>query len=307
MKIYLDTSGLNYLNDNLTRTDLNWFTEKGVELHLSSATVWEILLNSNKDRRESLIYFGQKHCSSKLLKSSSEILIDYLNQGCPEMNRIAFWEDPWTKLDLGRTWTNIHGDIGRTIPVETQEIKDFSTNARTLSKKLKRILLEMSDSKYQNKGSDAFCKIAQQVALNNGLDVKEKNLSPFIISTILAFFLVCIGMDIDKSVIRNYWQKKGINDPLERLDYLVEEYPKYFARGPIAEMAKMVDVQIKHENSKSRGLLFDCFHIIYAYYTDIFFTNDKHFAKYRVEIDHIAFKNISLGSEIEEQFKMRGG
>lgn len=307
MLIYLDTSGLNYLNDNLSSDDLSWLKKMGTEFHLSSATVWEILLNSNKDRRESLIYFGQIHCSSKLLKSSSEILIDYLNQSCPEMNRIAFWKDPWTKLNLGETWENIHGDNGRTIPLNTEEIKEFSTSARTLSKKLKRILLEMSDPAYNSKDSDAFYKISLLVAQKNGLKVGEKNLLPLIISTILTFFLVCIGMDLDKSVIRNYWKQKRINHPLERLDYLVDEYPKYFVRGPIAEMTKMVEVQIKHENSKSRGLLFDCFHIIYAYYTDIFFTDDGHFAQYRNEIDHSAFKNISLGSEIEQQLKSKGG
>lgn len=306
MKIYLDTSGLNYLNDNLTRTDLNWFAEKQVELHLSSATIWEILLNSDKDRRESLIYFGQIHCSSKLLKSPSEILIDYLNQGCPKMNRMVFWKDPWSKLDLGKTWENIHGRIDRTIPIETEKIKGFSANIRDLSKKFRSVLTAMTEPEYPNKDTDEFLRISELIAKKNNYHEFENDKIPFIVSTILVFFLVCIGMDFDKSVIRNYWKQQKIKDPLERLDYLVDEHPKFFVRGPIAEMCKMVEVQIQHNNSKSRGLLLDCFHIIYAYYTDIFFTNDDHFARFRNEIDHVAFKNILTGFEIEELFKKGG-
>lgn len=87
MNIYFDTSGLNYLVDKQQNELIDRLKLSGIKFFISSTTIGEVLLNSNADRREVLIYWSQINCENKLLKSISEILIDYYNLYCPEKNR----------------------------------------------------------------------------------------------------------------------------------------------------------------------------------------------------------------------------
>jgi hypothetical protein len=151
MKVYLDTSRLNYLADTHSIEFFDKMKAAGIKFYLSSTTIWELLLNSNLSRKEELIYWGQVNCESKLLKSPSEILLDYYNLDCPEKNRNLFWKDPFTKLDIGTTWTNIHNDISRTIPADLDDLKKITKVTYDLSKKFKSIVNEITDPSYKNK------------------------------------------------------------------------------------------------------------------------------------------------------------
>lgn len=299
MNAYLDTSGLNYFADNHPKELIDRLRLNGIKFYISSTTIWEILLNSNKERRELLIYWGQLNCEDKLLKSTSEILIDYYNLNCPEKDKTLFWDDPYTKLDLGETWTNIHGDISRTIPVELKEIKDFTRANHHLSKKFKSIIFDMTDPSYDKKESDYFYISAQKIAQKLDYPWNNEYQSHFIISTIVTCIVFCIGIELDKSLIRNFWHERNIEDPLDRLDYLISSMPLLFVRGPVAEMTLMVQSQILLSNSKSRGLLHDCFHLVYSYYSDFFLTNDSHFKELRDSFNHQSFTRIILANEIE--------
>lgn len=303
MNDYLDTSGLNYFVDTHPKELIDNMKSVGIKFFISSSTIWEILLNSNKGRREELIYWGQVNCENKLLKSTSEILIDYYKLNCPEKNRPLFWKDPFTKLDIGITWTNIHNDISRTIPADLNELKDFTKVNHDLSKKFKSIINDMTSSTYENKESDYFYLCAKQIAKKLDFPWIKENQSHFIIASIITFFIFCIGIELDKSQIRHFWKELEIEDPLDRLDFLIENMPLLFKRSPIAEMTFMVQTQLSMKNSKSRGLLYDCFHLVYAYFSDFFITNDKHFGEFRDTIKHEAFSRIVVTDEIELMMK----
>lgn len=307
MKVYLDTSGLNYFADTHSIELIDKMKAAGIRFYLSSTTVWEILLNSNQDRKEELIYWGQVNCENKLLKSTSEILLDYYNLNCPEKNRNLFWEDPFTKLGIGITWTNIHNDISRAIPADLDELKRFTKVNHDLSKKFKSIVSNMTDPIYENKESDYFYLSAKRIAEKLDFPWTEKYQNHYIIAVIITFFTFCIGIELDKSLIRNFWNKKNIEDPLDRLDFLIENKPLLFKRGPIAEMTFMVQTQLSMKNSKSRGLLLDCFHLVYAYFSDFFITNDKHFGEFRDTIKHDSFSRIIITDDIELMMKNISG
>lgn len=307
MTVYLDTSGLNYLSDNISDELMSNLRKLGFKFYISSITLWEILLNSNDKRREELIYWGQINCENQLLKSPSEILVEYLNDDCPEKNRTKFWQSPYTKLDIGTTWKNIHGDSSRTIPVNASELKDFTRVNHDLSKKFRTILSSMLDVDYEKKETDYFYLSAKTVATKLDFPWESKYQSHFIIATIIAFFVLCTGMELDKSVIRKYWNVQGVDDPFDRLEYLIANHPIFFKRGPIAEMTFMIETQISMQNSKSRGLLHDCFHLIYAYFADTMITNDNHFIKFREQINHVAFNRILIVDEIEKLFESFSG
>jgi hypothetical protein len=303
MNVYLDTSGLNYFVDTHSKEQIDNMKSFGIKFFISSSTIWEILMNSNKDRREELIYWGQINCENKLLKSTSEILIDYYKLNCPEKNRILFWKDPFTKLDIGKTWTNIHNDISRTIPADLNELKDFTKVNHDLSKKFKTILNDMTSPAYENKESDYFYLCAKQIAEKLDFPWEKEYQRHFIIASIITFFILCTGIELDKSLIRKFWKELEIEDPVDRLDFLIANMPMLFESGPIAEMTYMVQTQLSMKNSKSRGLLHDCFHLAYAYFTDFLITNDKHFGEFRDTIKHESFSRIIVTDEIEQMMK----
>ncbi|HCE1484535.1 TPA: hypothetical protein NGR22_004778, partial [Vibrio parahaemolyticus] len=144
-QLYLDTSGLNFLVDRIKDTGLveSAKAHLDMELYLSPVTLWEVLLNSNEKRRDELIYWAQFNCGSKLLKSPTEILIDYIEAGCPESDKALFRAQPFTSLDMGKTWENIHQRHDLTIPINFEEIKVATVAHRKLSKQLKRIIESM--------------------------------------------------------------------------------------------------------------------------------------------------------------------
>lgn len=303
MNIYLDTSGLNYFADNHSKELIDYMKSIGIKFYISSSTIWEILLNSDNERRDELIYWGQVNCENKLLKSTSEILIDYYKLNCPEKNRLMFWKDPFTKLDIGKTWTDIHNDISRTFLIDLNELKDFTKATHDLSKKFKSIINDMTAPTYENKESDYFYLSSKKIAKKLDFPWSKDYQSHFIIASIITFFLFCIGVELDKSQIRYFWKEIEIESPLDRLDYLIENMPLIFKRGPIAEMTFMVQTQMSMKSSKSRGLLHDCFHLIYAYFSDFFITNDKHFGEFRDVIKHESFSKIIVIDELDLMIK----
>ena len=68
---YLETSGLNALADQVDDYHLFDFVKRSlkVEFYISAIGVWEVLLNSNRQRKEYLLYWAQFNTSPYLLKS----------------------------------------------------------------------------------------------------------------------------------------------------------------------------------------------------------------------------------------------
>jgi len=103
---YLDTSGLNYLADNIIDFDFFrfWRETLKIDFCISTVVIWEVLLNSNEKRRDNLIYWAQFNCFEYLLKSPTELFISYLINKCPQNDKKQFWYHRETELDIGNTW-----------------------------------------------------------------------------------------------------------------------------------------------------------------------------------------------------------
>ncbi|MEE9337878.1 MAG: hypothetical protein V3U87_07335 [Methylococcaceae bacterium] len=305
---YLDTSGLNFLADNVK--DFDAFAKiknhLGFELYLSPVSLWEILLNSNDQRKDYLIYWAQFNCSNNLLKSPTEIIIKYILLHCPLKDRKAFFDDPYTKMELGKTWKNIHGKIDKTIPIDLDSLKERSIPIRKLSKSLKSIISSMCNEEHVNYSDDPF-HLSMKQALKNldHPDASDKESERiYKITLIFLLFIVCIGFELQNNVVREYWDDLQIEDPFDRLDYLLENHPILMVRGPVVEMAKMADIQLSMDNSKSRGLLHDCLHSVYCYYSDNLITGDAHFKFLREQNKHPVFERIIMTEQIEDVWKL---
>lgn len=301
--IYLDTSGLNYLENNIKDFDNFSLLKKDLnfELFLSPITLWEIFLNGNEERRDELIYWAQFNCAPNLLKSPTELILNYIKLNCPSRDRRAFYKSPYTDMNLGVTWKDIYRKIEKTIPININELKDRTEPMRMLSKKLKTIILDMCDENKTNKCNDSFHIVMLRVSksLNYDESVIVENEELLKIALIFLFFTICIGIEFENYLIRDYWSKLKIEDPFDRLDYLVDTYPLLLNRGPIMEMARTAEIQLKMSNSKSRGLYHDCFHAIYCYYTDSFITSDEHFKSLRENENDTIFSRIIMTEEVE--------
>ena len=308
---YLDTSGINYFADNAIDFDLLSFLKKNLkfDLFLSPINLWEIMLNSDEKRRDYLIYWSQFNCAKYLLKSPAEIILNYIQSGCPLKSRRFFYENPFTKTEIGKTWTNIHGKIEKNISFDFEELKIRSATARNLSKKLKLILESMCNTtdlieQEYDALQDPF-HIAMEQALKNlnrPITPNKRDEKLLKISLILAFFVFCIGLELQNSMVNDFWGILEIPDPFDRFNYLIKNYPVLMVRGPLLEMAKMVEIQIC--SGKSRGLIHDSFHSVYCYYSHKFITGDLHFKNLRDITYPSIFNSIVMAEEIEKSWKL---
>ena len=305
---YLDTSALNFLADNVKDVDFLAGLKEHLkfELFLSPVSLWEVLLNSNEERREYLIYWAQFNCASKLLKSPSEIIIEYIKQDCPIKDRKIFRSAPYSNMEIGETWENIHGKIDRTIPVDVNELKERSNVIRQLSKSLKRVINDMSDDSQENYENDPFHKAMimalGDLGLSRELDKKTERI--YKITLIFIFFILCIGFELQNNIVRDFWNEKGLENHFERLDFIIANHSVLMVRGPVLEMAMMAETQLQMDNSKSRGLLHDCMHTIYCSYADNVITSDTHFEYLRNGVNHPAFEGIIMTSQLQKIWEL---
>ena len=165
--IYLDTSGLNYLADNVK--DFEFLSKMkqtlNFELYLSPISLWEILLNTDDGRKDYLIYWAQFNCANNLIKSPTEIVLEFIKLDCPLRDKKQFINNPHTDMELGVTWQNIHGKIDKTIPINLDELKKKTKPIRDFSKKLKKIINDICDKEYSNYENDPFHLAMHKVCL----------------------------------------------------------------------------------------------------------------------------------------------
>jgi len=278
---YLETSAVNVFANELTDFDFNDMLQISLNFDfcLSSVSLWEILLNSNDEKKEKLIYWSQFNCASYLLKSPAEIFIDFLVAGAPLKDRKIFWHNRESNLQIAKTWKAIHKKVDKTIPINLETLKKRSEPMRQYSRMHKNILDSMTNKDERGNDSDYFHRMMMKLEESLATKFIHKKNSEKLIKTslILSFFFICIGMELDNSPIRTYWKKIGIDDPFDRLEYIIKNTPLFIIRGPIAEMAVMMNAQVMMKNSTNRGSLFDALHNIYCYYADNTISSDPHF------------------------------
>ncbi len=306
--IYLETSAVNYFADNYNWQDA--LATKGLQnvkgnlWYLSPVTLWEILLTSNIEKRENIIFFCQHLFHEKLLNSPSEFIINYINSGCPLIEKKYDFQ---SKLSIATTWTDICTDKRKTFVYDYEDLKAKMQTFQKLSKQfdkiINRIVLDITISDDE---------LSIQIFVNSFYKKIETQLiyadpdyhKVVKISILLAFYILCLEVEIDNTPIKAYWQKVGIQDSIERLNYVMNMYEDLILRGPFYQMAIMVyhQTSIKKIN---RGLFMDSLHSIYINYADVFLTNDDHFKTLKERDIHPNFLNILHISDIQLTTQLR--
>lgn len=278
---YLETSGLNVLADNLSDFDFNALAQSILKFDwcISAVVLWEVLLNSSDSRRDFLIYWAQFNCANYLLKSPTELIVSYLRQNTPDIDRKQFWHNRESDLELAKVWARIHRKLDRTIPVDLDELKERSAPLRQLSRLYGGLIESMTDKSSDGYDEEYFHKRMADLATSLDASNYHDRLDEKLVKTslILGLFFLCIGVELDNSLIREYWKPSEIDDPFERLEFLIESVPKIFVKGPIIEMALMMEAQSESSSSTNRGSIFDSMHTVYCYYADNVISEDGHF------------------------------
>jgi len=302
LNFYFETSAVNYLADSMSWADAlatkGLQSTKGNLWYISPVTLWEILLTSDADRRERIIFLCQHLFHEKLINPPSEFIINYIKSGCPIIEKPY---DFHSKLEINEVWEDICKDKRRTFVLDFKELKSKMKLFQDFSKQLDKIInrvvfdLEIRDEAhaYQNTINIIYNQINKNFKFQD--DVYQKIVK---ISILLALFILCIEGDIDNLPIKIWWNKIGIVPILDRLFYLVDNHSEIFYRGPINQMAFMAYHQISLGQKSNRGLFMDCLHSIYTTYANIFITNDEHFKTLKEKEIHPNFSRVMHTSEI---------
>lgn len=302
--IYLETSAINFLADKYSHQDgratYAYHMMKGSKFYISNVSIWEILLTSNKDRREQLIQFIQNIGFPKLINSPSEMIVNYIKSGF-SVHEPKY--DFHSKLDLALTWEDICENRDKTFVFDESDLKLRSKMIRSLFKMASKEIEDISVIIPNEKEPTVFQRIlsekVRQLKRVNYEDQSPERKVIIKLTVLLILLILCNEIELDNQPIKDFWAEKGINGTFERLDFVIEEMEILVTRGPFPVLAEMTFAQIRQGGKQTRGIYWDVLHSLYVIYSDIFMTNDNHFKKLRKQSDHLIFKRIIHMDEIK--------
>lgn len=263
--------------------------------------LWEIMLNSDRDRADYMLLAAQALFDPILLATPSELTVRYLRCAYPK-NKVNYdffagcaWADQWRLMN-----NNFNQKFSYDFDLLLSKTRPF----RLLSKNLEKVLenREHSDemvglaTEYVSKIHAALCDDLRSWEVDD-LTAKVVILYTFLFLIILA--------DLDGTEVQQFWKEKGFFGNLQhqQITGVFVDYPEIFRCGPILEMAKMATLQYQ-VGPTNRGVLHDGMHMVYAPYVTSILSNDEAFLKlaeacpfYRGRVQHLSevrFTDIEL-------------
>jgi hypothetical protein len=277
----METSAVNHLADKYTWADAvatkGLQNTKGNIWYLSPVTLWEIMLTQDKTKREQIIFYCQHLFDERLIGSPTELIVNYINAGCPEIQKPY---DFHSKLEIAEVWKDICKNPETTFEYDYEELKNRMKLFQKLSKQIDKIInrLVLDTSISDDELHIQMFINAYYESIKDDLKHSDPDYHKVIkISILFAFYILCLEGEIDNSPTKTYWKKFGISDSLDRLTFLMKMYKGLILRGPLYQMAIMAFHQISEGQKSNRGLYMDCLHVIYTTVIDRFITNDEHF------------------------------
>lgn len=291
MRIYFETSSVNHLLGIFSTPEFssvktrNLQNEKGRKWQISNITLWEIFLTQNEQRRFELFDFTRCLFHETLISSPEEIVIRYLESGCPMVE--TQYELDSASL-FSTEWTRACKNLDYFFEPDREQLEFLSNHLRFLGKYFVKTskgytLKSAHDfSDFSNILNGAFLKhIYDRLVKLYDAEINEDSRNYVCCSMQIVMIILCYGIGFDQSVIERFWNKERITEPLERLEITVNKFPDIFFRGPLANVARMILLQA--DSRTGRGLYFDALHSIYITYSALYVTNDEHFLKFKKE------------------------
>lgn len=284
-RIYFETSALNSFKEKFGwEVALNtkaYQNLRGRGYFISPLVIFEVLSTKDATRREELIFFAQHLFEASLLPSPEELIVNFIDGGCkrtePEYDLVS-------KTQTADHWRRICADRRKTLLYDEAAVQSRSSFLRVLGKLLfdfhnhtdvaiaKSGILEGANLTVF--GLMESYKLASQADLAHAGSRQHAGLV-----TLLVVLILCGGISVDSTPIEAFWAARGIEKLEERIHFTFINYPQLVSYGPFHLLAAMISVHT--DRTFSRGMIFDCFHAIYAVYSDTLLTADVHFTEMR--------------------------
>lgn len=289
---YFETSGFNYL---LSSIDFGSFLNtrelqhlRGRQLYMSPITLWEVMLTSDDIKSDFLIFSAQNLFFKKMLATPTELMTRYLRHSYAA-NKIDY--DIYTGLEIGKIWSMMTTDNSVRFQYSKSKLKEKASILRKVSRNLPSIIFNNVNPK-----DDLLFSISKIVTVHyeclraDGFLPKSSKYDEavfFKLVVLFAMLFFVLRIDFDSNVIVDFWNEQGVNpdDPTKILTHLFEKYPEILRRGPLLEMATMAYNQVML-GATNRGLLLDCYHMVYAPYVDYIVTGDNGFSSLKNAESH---------------------
>lgn len=283
-RIYIETSALNYflnrLNGEGAEATRKLQLSKGREWYISTTVLWELLQIKDRKDLDACLYLSSWLVSENLLKSAAELTIDYIEKGRPHY---LVLDTPFTNSHIGGYWKRACQDKSFSFFADERFILGTTQFVKKLAKYMAYLTI---DSARENSASvkelDEFADFLDSIYRQNFKDNVDAEIKWLRKAAILVLFVqLCLGLDITNDAIIKFWEPRSIEDPLDRLSYLLQQYPGIVQNGPIWNIANAILIQITKSKRSSRGAFHDGLHAIYLPFVDFFLTQDEHFRTMR--------------------------
>lgn len=300
-RVYLETSAFNFLIENvgLPKFELTraYQRRKGVIFVTSPMVLWEIMLNSDRERADMMLMAAQALFDPILLGTPTELTTRYLRSAYPQ-NAVNY--DIRSGLSWTGLWAQMTRDFGRSMTYDFANLVRKSKPIRDISKNLASVI---GNTAHPSEVVDLARTFVSGVfnALSEDLrawgldDVTAK------FAILYAYLLLLTDADLDGTAARDFWIEKGFVGEMNhaKVTRVFIDYPELFIRGPLLEMAVMAALQYQ-AGKTNRGAIYDGMHMVYAPHVAAILSNDKAFItlaeshpRYRARILHMSQVRIT--------------
>jgi hypothetical protein len=283
IKFYIETSALEYFLStmNMRGIDAQATHElqlsKNREWYISTTTLWELMQISDYKDYDHALYLASLLVNRKLLKSPSEIILDYLDSNNEDNIKKT---DIFSTSMIAKCWERTCDDRSYTFNIINSPLIDMTKELKNISRMIPYIIgIHDNNNDENNKSIKTIVEFLYNVQFKDEVSKQIQYLRK--ISILLCFLLICCGCDIAYDIVKQYWKNKNITDFLKRYDYILERKPEIINTGPLWLIANVILSQCDKQGINNRGTMHDGFHIVNIPFIDIFLTNDNHFTKIR--------------------------
>jgi hypothetical protein len=279
---YLETSAINFFCDQMEEQDAlatrQLQRSKGRLWLMSPVTYFEMSLTGSTDRRDQIFGFAQHLLHDELIASPEELIVGFIERGCPLVDPITSWQ---SAMPLADAWRRVANVSDETFDLTQKVIQHTAKVQRHLGSIAERILTSTTIDPNDWNEADHFQLIIElcrsQLPPRKRLSfIPEDIEEPLEILTIFfVFSMFCCLNTLNPFPYLKFWKEKNCSDPVSRLRWLLDHLPIIFLRGAFIEMALAAITQ--YRGKPTRGLIFDVLHFVYLPYVRKFLTTDGHF------------------------------
>jgi hypothetical protein len=302
--VYFDTSAVNYVVDRLTIDDAiatkAYQEVRGRQWLLSPVTIFEILNTSDAARRERLIFFSQHLFHEHLLPSPEELIVEFLNEGCPE--RFAR-RDFRSSAPISQTWRNLCLDKRKTFIFSSEEIRKKIDGIAKITRDIHKLTRDRSIAMDRNASHvqldvtlESLLATVPWVKDNVNMSVRARSIHK--IALYYAMIFLCAEAGVHPEPLREFWRRAGVEGSFERVLYIVKNHSMLLQRGPLVVMAMATYTLARAKFS--RGIYWDSLHAVYITYVNWFLTEDRRLAELRE-----TFENQEFASRLHSPSEMQ--